>query len=115
MSLDLLRHALDVCDDPDCEIHQIEVGLDEQTVTPANYAFFIAGAQAMELAIRRRFHFNGVNDPARDRLREACHVAGYGIAHRANVMAFGCNDCGAPAGRECYPEYGCSRNSRTIS
>lgn len=116
MSVDLLRHALDVCDDPDCEIHQIEVGLDEHTVTRHDLAFFIAGAQAMELAIRRNFYRGvDIDDPVRKKMLEACRCAGYGITRRAYVSAFACSDCGAPAGRECYPEYGCDRNSRTVA
>jgi len=114
MSVDLLRHVLDVCDDPDCEIHKIGVGLDEHTVSSTDLAFFIAGAQAMEISIRRSF--NRVDDEAsRRRLNQACGAAGHAITRRAYVMAFGCNDCGAPPGRECYPEYGCSRSSRTVS
>lgn len=39
-----LRHALlDNCTDPDCEIHNPDVGFRETTVSPTNYAFFIAG------------------------------------------------------------------------
>lgn len=52
----LLRHVLDdVCEDPDCEVHQIEVGLEEHTVTQADLAFFIAGAQRMEQILRARY------------------------------------------------------------
>ena len=114
MSLDLLRHVLDVCDDPDCEIHNIDVGLEESTVSSADLAFYIAGAQAMELSIRKSFRYG--DDTARQRLIAACRVAGHVVTHRAYVAAFGCNDCGAPAGRECYPEYGCdSPRCRTVA
>ena len=52
----LLKHVTEeICEDPDCEIHQIEVGLAELTVGDTDLAFFIAGAQAMEMAIRRAF------------------------------------------------------------
>lgn len=114
MSMDLLRHALNVCDDPDCELHQVEVGFDEGTVTPASLAFFVAGAQAMELAIRRSFYLRRCDPEARADFRYACLVAGRAITRRAQVTAFGCDDCGAPAGRECYPEYGCRPTSRTV-
>lgn len=48
---DNLTHVLeDLCTDPDCEIHQIEVGLDEATVSSTDLAFFLAGAfRAMRL------------------------------------------------------------------
>ncbi len=58
--MSLLAHVLDECQDPDCEVHQIEVGLDEETVTDAQLAFFIAGAQAMEAAIRRELKALGL-------------------------------------------------------
>lgn len=78
--MSLLAHVLDVCDDPDCEIHHIEVGLAEETVTNDQLAFFIAGAQAMELAIRREFRAlggRGIGDGAAiDALRDACLFAG---------------------------------------
>ena len=77
--MSLLAHVLDVCDDPDCEIHHIEVGLAEETVTDAQLAFFIAGAQAMELAIRREFH--ALDGEPHVRLRDACLFAGRPI-HR---------------------------------
>jgi hypothetical protein len=51
-----LRHVSEeICEDPDCEIHHIEVGLAEGTVSDTNLAFYIAGAQAMEMAIRKHF------------------------------------------------------------
>lgn len=53
--MSLLAHVLETCDDPDCEVHQIEVGLAEETVTDADLAFFVAGAQAMYDATRREF------------------------------------------------------------
>jgi hypothetical protein len=74
----LLAHVLDVCDDPDCEIHQIEVGLAEGTVSNADLAFFIAGAQAMELAVRREYRAVGGDRTA---IRDACLLAGRPI-HR---------------------------------
>lgn len=40
----LLEHVLaGPCLDPDCEVHRVEVGLAEGTVSPANYAFWLAG------------------------------------------------------------------------
>lgn len=113
MSVDLLRHVLDVCEDPDCEIHKIDVGLDDHTVADTDLAFYIAGAQAMELAIRKAF-FRRLGSNSREDLIRACRTAGYVVTRRAYVQAFGCSDCGAPAGRECYPEYGCLPSSRTV-
>jgi len=116
MALDLLVHALDVCSDPDCEIHNIDVGLDERTVTRADLAFYVAGAQAMEMAIRRAFYRGlDVDDPLRRKMLAACHSAGHVVMRRAFVESFGCSDCGAPAGRECYAEYGCEFKSRNVS
>lgn len=38
------EHILvDDCHDPDCEIHMIDVGLAEGTVTPDQYMFWLAG------------------------------------------------------------------------
>ena len=48
----LLAHVLAPCSDPDCEVHCIEVGLAEETVTDTDLAFFIAGAQAMSKGLR---------------------------------------------------------------
>lgn len=40
-----LRHALaGNCEDPDCEIHRPDVGIQEGTVTLTHLAFFVAGA-----------------------------------------------------------------------
>lgn len=72
--MSLLAHVLDVCDDPDCEIHRIEVGLAEETVSNADLAFFIAGAQAMEVAIRHEYRALGGRDRAT--LIQACLFAG---------------------------------------
>lgn len=39
-----LQHALDDnCTDPDCEIHNPDVGFGEETVGLTEYAFYIAG------------------------------------------------------------------------
>lgn len=40
-----LKHALaNNCTDPDCEIHNPDVGIQEGTVSLTNLAFFVAGA-----------------------------------------------------------------------
>lgn len=40
-----LKHALaNDCEDPDCEIHNPDVGIREGTVSLTNLAFFVAGA-----------------------------------------------------------------------
>ncbi len=80
--MSLLAHVLDVCDDPDCEVHCIEVGLTEETVTNDQLAFFIAGAQAMELAIRREYRALG--GVPQERLLDACLFAGRPI-HRLGL------------------------------
>jgi hypothetical protein len=33
-------------------------------------------------------------------------------ARRALVILYPCHDCGAPAGSECRPEYGCANRER---
>jgi hypothetical protein len=39
-----LDHALaDTCTDPDCEIHNPEVGFAEETVSKTDIAFYVAG------------------------------------------------------------------------
>lgn len=44
-----LKHALENnCDDPDCEIHNPDVGIQEGTVSLTNLAFFVAGAASMK-------------------------------------------------------------------
>jgi len=41
-----LRHALARdCHDPDCEIHNPDVGIREEVVSNTNLAFYLAGAQ----------------------------------------------------------------------
>lgn len=42
---DLLQHMMAPCVDPDCEIHNIEVGCQEGTVSEDNLAFWLAGAK----------------------------------------------------------------------
>ena len=72
----LLHHvAYESCDDPDCEIHRIEVGLDEETVTPVQLAFFIAGAQAFEIAMNNELR-RGETPAERERRIAACLSAG---------------------------------------
>ena len=120
VSIELLRHVLaDECEDPDCEIHHVEVGLREDTVTPANLAFYLAGAFEMEKRLRRHFHrlFRGLEgyENARERIITASLYAGRPMMRMGDVVAFGCSDCGAPAGQECYPEFGCARFSRTVA
>ena len=42
--LSLLKHVTEeICTDPDCEIHHIEVGIEEETVSPADQAFWLSG------------------------------------------------------------------------
>ena len=40
----LLEHARKGwCTDPDCELHHIEVAIEEEVVTPADVAFWLSG------------------------------------------------------------------------
>ena len=71
--MSLLAHVLAPCADPDCEVHCIEVGLSEDTVTDADLAFFIAGAQAMSRMIQETFE-RRPGDP-HSRLTTACLFA----------------------------------------
>lgn len=42
-----LAHVLqNDCTDPDCELHNVEVAIEEETVNMTDVAFFLAGAQA---------------------------------------------------------------------
>jgi hypothetical protein len=39
-----LDHALaDLCTDPDCEIHNYDIALEEEVINLTNLAFFVAG------------------------------------------------------------------------
>lgn len=52
----LLTHvATELCDDPDCEVHHIEVGLEEGTIDDVNLAFFLAGVLSMWTDTRSNF------------------------------------------------------------
>lgn len=77
--MSLLDHARGECRDPDCELHQIEVGREEATVSDTDLAFFVAGAQAMS-----RVRFNG---PSCENCRRPllvvegrCLCCGYSVA-----------------------------------
>lgn len=51
-----LAHALeDVCTDPDCEIHNPDVGFGEETVGLTDLAFYIAGYFAGAAAMGDQF------------------------------------------------------------
>lgn len=46
--LHLLEHVLEnECTDPDCEIHNIDVAIAEEVISPNDLAFWLAGAVAM--------------------------------------------------------------------
>jgi hypothetical protein len=48
MSRELIEHALaNDCQDPDCELHNPEVGVAEGVVSETNLAYYYAGAMAM--------------------------------------------------------------------
>jgi hypothetical protein len=80
----LLHVVAELCDDPDCEVHNIEVGLDEGTVTQESLAFYIAGAHAMEIAIRKAFPRK---TDGREELIAACLEAGRPILGLADRFA----------------------------
>lgn len=44
-----LRHVLyeGRCEDPDCEIHNIDVAIEERVISGTNLAYFYAGAQTI--------------------------------------------------------------------
>lgn len=50
-----------MCSDPDCEIHQIEVGIVEGTVSPNEAGWFLAGMQRMgdlgNADMKRLYHY----------------------------------------------------------
>lgn len=61
-----LRHALENnCDDPDCEIHNPDVGIREGTVSFTNLAFYIAGACNMQAML-----LNEVENSFEENLKE---------------------------------------------
>jgi hypothetical protein len=65
-----LQHALmGICTDPDCEIHNPEVGIAEQTVTPTDLAFFVAGYDAGAAAMGDQY--DSVKGNLRDELQQA--------------------------------------------
>ena len=44
----LLQHVLDDnCTDPDCEIHHIDVAVEEEVIRQTDLAFWLAGALSM--------------------------------------------------------------------
>lgn len=67
-------------------------------------------AQKIErLEARRTFTLDA---DERELIRE---IAQARAAHRgALVYHYGCSDCGAPAGRECFPDYGCTDAKRSV-
>jgi hypothetical protein len=65
---DNLMHAIvNRCTDPDCEIHNPQVGREEGTVSDTNLAFYIAGAYwGADIA---RDMLGGLNPTIHDELR----------------------------------------------
>lgn len=51
----LIEHAVSDCKDPDCEIHRIEVGRAELTVSDTDLAFFLAGATRVLQMLREDY------------------------------------------------------------
>jgi hypothetical protein len=47
MQADSIAHVLaGMCDDPDCELHHIEVAIEEEVVGPTEVCFWLAGWSA---------------------------------------------------------------------
>jgi len=64
-----LDHALqDICSDPDCEIHNWEVGYAEETVNLTNVAFFVAGFMAGMTALGDQY--DTVKGNLRDEIKQ---------------------------------------------
>ena len=63
------------CTDPDCEIHNPEVGLEEEVVSHTNAAYYIAGAvEVMEMFLHAEL--DNLPPEADDEVRlEACLTA----------------------------------------
>lgn len=64
----VLDHVLKgMCSDPDCEVHQIVVGLQEETVGAHDLAMFIAGYQyaITQIADTMKDQMDGFHDLAR--------------------------------------------------
>jgi hypothetical protein len=81
-----LRHVIEAdCEDPDCEIHHPEVGLEEGTIDETHLAYYLAGAFAMELGIRQSFYRSEPHgSDAREAFIQACLHAGRPIFALAN-------------------------------
>jgi hypothetical protein len=64
-----LEHALeDTCTDPDCEIHNPDVGYGEETVDLTDLAFFVAGYLAGAAAMGDRY--DSVKGNLRDEMQQ---------------------------------------------
>lgn len=64
-----LRHALlGICTDPDCEIHNPDVGVEETTVSMTDLAFFIAGYDAGAAAMGDQY--DSVKGNLRDEMNQ---------------------------------------------
>lgn len=58
-----LTHALQgLCRDPDCEVHNIDVAMEERTVSETEVAFWLAGAAFMARHLKDDEEFNRLRD-----------------------------------------------------
>ena len=70
---------------------------------------FEPAAETLDAALAQRIYSApGVREWGRE---EARRRAG---TRAALVAEFGCDDCGAPAGEECRPAFGCTDVNRTV-
>jgi hypothetical protein len=64
-----LDHALqDICTDPDCEIHNWSIGLEEEVSNLTNVAFWVAGYMAGIAALSDQH--DTVKDNIRDEIKQ---------------------------------------------
>ena len=69
----LIEHALEgFCSDPDCELHHIEVAIEEEVVEPANVAFWLSGWDAAVDYMRKAN--DGVVNQAPSEGRRRCRL-----------------------------------------
>jgi hypothetical protein len=58
-----LTHALaGLCNDPDCELHNIDVAMEEEVVTATDVAFWLSGAAFMARHLKDDEEFNRLRD-----------------------------------------------------
>ena len=84
---DPLYHVLEVapCENESCHTCKIEGATARDEISEDELAFYIAGAHAMEVSLRRSFNRLGVIGDPRQRLIQACLEAGRPILQLADL------------------------------